>query len=80
MKVVDITQRKIRVSGYYGERTTAPFRFIPEGIYLKLLLYNDNGFKIEHDMIIDNQSITQFIHYNKPHRGCGSLEGQRDYI
>ena len=70
-----MTQRKVRITGYYGQRTGVPFNFIPDGIYLKLLLHRVEGFKIEHDINVDGNHITQFIHYFKPICGCGSMCG-----
>lgn len=74
------TRRKLKIMGYYGQKTDVPFNFIPDGIHLRLLLHQEDGFKIEHDIDVDNENVTQYIHYNKPQCGCGSIEGYRDHI
>lgn len=75
-----MTQRKTRITGYYGKYTNIPFNFIPDGICLKLLLYIVDGFKIQHELNIDNEHVTQFIGYNKPAGGCGSVFGMKESI
>ena len=75
-----MTERKIRIDGYFGQRTEKPMKFIPRGIFLKLLLHKEDGFKIEHDMIVDDETVKQFIHYNKPQHGCGSFAGIMELI
>jgi len=47
-----MTRRKLRIVGYYGQRTDTPFNFIPDGIKLKMLLHKEEDFKIEHDINI----------------------------
>ena len=68
-----MTKRKLKTSGYYGKKTDVPFNFIPDGI-------REEGFNIEHDINVDNEKVTQFIHYNKPQHGCGSFAGIRGFI
>jgi hypothetical protein len=75
-----MTIRKLKTMGYYGQKTDVPFNFIPDGIRLRLLLHQEDGFKIEHDIDVDNENVTQYIHYNKPQRGCGSFAGIRGSI
>lgn len=66
--------------GYYGQKTDVPFNFIPDGICLRLLLHLEDGFKIEHDINVDNENVKQYIHYNKPQYGCGSFAEIKEYI
>ena len=73
-------RHKIKTMGYYGQKTDVPFNFIPDGIHLRLLLHQEDGFKIEHDIDVDNEKVTQYIHYNKPQHGCGSFAGIRGSI
>jgi len=75
-----MTQRKLRIVGYYGQHTDTPFLFIPDGIYLKLLLHTVDGFKIQHELNIDNEQVSQYIGYNKPACGCGSVFGMKEAI
>ena len=75
-----MTIRKLKTMGYYGQKTDVPFNFIPDGIRLRLLLHQEDGFKIEHDIDVDNENVTQYIHYNKPQCGCGSFAGIREFI
>ena len=70
-----MTQRKVRITGYYGQRTEVPFNFIPDGIFLKLLLLKVGDFVIEQDINVDGNHINQFIHYFSPTCGCGSIHG-----
>jgi len=75
-----MSQRKLRITGYYGHKTDTPFNFIPNGIHLSLLLHRVDGFKIEHDIDVDDEMILQFIDYNKAGCGCGSMAGMRELI
>ena len=75
-----MTQRKINITGYYGQKTDVPFNFIPDGIKLNLLIHREDGSMIKHDINIDNEKVTQFIDYNKPRCGCGSFAGTMVYI
>ena len=75
-----MTRRKIKTMGYYGQKTDVPFDFIPDGIHLRLLLHQEDGFEIEHDIDVDNEKVTQYIHYNKPQYGSGSFAGIRESI
>ena len=70
-----MSKRKIKTIGYYGQKTYVPFNFIPDGIKLRLLLHREDGFNIEHDINVDNEKVTQFLHYNKTQHGCGSFAG-----
>ena len=70
-----MSKRKIKTIGYYGQKTDVPFNFIPDGIHLRLLLHREDGFNIEHDINVDTEKVTQFLHYNKPQYGCGSFAG-----
>jgi hypothetical protein len=74
-----MTSRKLRIEGYYGQRT-GTFDFIPDGIFLRLLLHRVDGFKIEHDINVDNNEVSQWIHYNKKGCGCGSFAGMKTTI
>lgn len=74
-----MTSRKLKVNSYYGERA-GPFEFIPKGITLRLLLYQVSGFKIEHEISVDDDCVVQWIHYNKKGCGCGSFAGMKTTI
>jgi len=75
-----MTQRKINITGYYGQKTDVPFNFIPDGIKLNLLIHREDGFTIKHDINVDNEKTTQFIKYNKPQCSCGSFAGIMESI
>ena len=70
-----MTIRKLKTMGYYGQKTDVPFNFIPDGIHLRLLLHREGKCNIEHDIDVDNENVTQYIHYYTPQCCCGCLVG-----
>ena len=74
-----MASRKLKVIYFYGERTDT-FQFIPKGITLRLLLHQIDGFKIEHEINVDDDCVVQWIHYNKKGYGCGSFAGMKTTI
>lgn len=63
--------RIIGISGKFDKPNS--LKLIPITFMLRVHLLIDNGFKISHDINVDENCICEWIHYDKKRTGCGSI-------